>query len=144
MTDAHIPGKWLSVPMFAEMPDHVFGFLARALAQCAEGGTDGFLADRWLGGLHADGMRNSAVYAYLENVGLWDRVQGGYQFRNWDVRPYEGGLGQSSNEYVQSVKRQSRERQRRFRQRQRTAAMTHDKAAADDEDDDDERQAPSQ
>lgn len=117
MTDGRIPGKWVSEPRFAEMPDAIFGFLARAIAWSNEAGTDGHIKNRYLAQLHASGEQRPHTYAYLVQAGLWRRVEDGYQFIDWNKKAHHGGLGQELAENVRSYKERKKANQRKYRER---------------------------
>lgn len=56
----------------------------RGLAFCADSNSDGFITDRQLAAVVGIGLRDAAARARaLVDVGLWERVDGGYQVRAW-------------------------------------------------------------
>ena len=56
----------------------------RALAFCSNSNSDGFIADRQVTAVVGIGMRDAtARAARLVEVGLWERVDGGYLIRSW-------------------------------------------------------------
>lgn len=121
MTDGRIPGKWVSEPRFAEMPDATFGFLARAIAWSNEAGTDGCIKRRYLANLHSTGAQQPQVYAALEAAGLWKPTTDGFQFIGWDLPAHRGGLGQSLAASVQAGKQRNKDKQQRYRDRAKGA-----------------------
>lgn len=125
MTDGRIPGKWVSEPRFAEMPDATFGFLARAIAWSNEAGTDGHIKRRYLANLHSTGEQQPQVYAQLEAAGLWKKTADGYQFIGWDKKAHQGGLGQELAENVRSYKDRKRVNQQRYRDKLASADGGH-------------------
>ena len=129
MTDGRIPGNWITEPRFVEMPDDIFGFLARAIAWSNEAGTDGAVKQRYLAHLHSDGHRHPAVYDQLEQQGLWEKTADGYQFRDWTKPSRQGGMGQSSAETVRSAKKASARRQQKFREKRNYAPTEADVTA---------------
>lgn len=118
MTDGRIPGKWVSEPRFAEMPDATFGFLARAIAWSNEAGTDGHVKRRYLAQLHSTGEQQPAVYEQLAAAGLWKPTNDGYQFIDWNKKSHQGGLGQSLASEVQGQKERKRKNIKDWRDRQ--------------------------
>ena len=119
MTDGRIPGKWVSEPRFAEMPDAIFGFLARAIAWSNEAGTDGHVKRRYLAQLHASGEVRPHAYKLLEDEGIWKATPDGFQFLKWDVPAHRGGLGQSLAADVQAQKARKRKNVADHRERQK-------------------------
>lgn len=56
----------------------------RGLAFCADASSDGFISDRQVTAVVGVGMRDATARARrLVDVGLWQRVDGGYVVRSW-------------------------------------------------------------
>ncbi|MGK0715133.1 hypothetical protein ACR5KS_03560 [Leucobacter sp. W1153] len=124
MTDGRIPGKWVSEPRFAEMPDAIFGFLARAIAWSNEAGTDGHVKRRYLAQLHASGEVRPHAYKLLEDEGIWKATPDGYQFIDWDKKAHHGGLGQELAANVRAYKERKKANQQRYRDKGASRPVT--------------------
>lgn len=115
MTDARIPGAWGSTPWFIELDWETRGVFLSSLAWCAEHGTDGAITDRYILHLTPDVEFPDAACQKLVEIGKWERIEGGYQFKDWAVPWHMDGLGQRTRAQVEESKRAARERQARKR-----------------------------
>lgn len=79
------------------------GLWARAGSLCAQQLTDGFVPDHMIGALGTVAQAKRLV-----QVGLWDRVEGGYRFHEWDER-------QPSKASVEAERAAAQERMRAYR-----------------------------
>lgn len=118
MTDGRIPGMWVTQPRFIEMNVNTWTVFTKAIAWANEHGTDGHVPRRYLAFLHPDGHYPDA-YTELCDMGLWYPAGDGYQFSKWAEKPSVGGLGQSTAEQVEENKKSNRERQQRWREKQK-------------------------
>ncbi|MET8113744.1 hypothetical protein [Streptomyces prasinus] len=93
----------------ALLSDRAFRLHVSAICWCAENLTDGRIADRELPLVaHIRGIKATAKQ--LEDAGLWDRVEGGWEIHDYlDYNP--------SREQVTAERKKNAERQERFRQR---------------------------
>ena len=87
------------------------GLWVRAGSVCASQLTDGFVADHMIASLGT-----TAQAKRLVEVGLWDRVKGGYTFHEWDER-------QPRREDVEAERAAAKERMRLAREKKRKAAQ---------------------
>jgi hypothetical protein len=113
MTDARLKGEWLGKLKFDGMSDTAWRVFTCGLMWCAEQGTDGYIPSRYLKTLHPDGEKPHAVQE-IAQCGLWEISATGVQFIEWEKK-----LGQSTALQVETYKANGRERQRRFRERER-------------------------
>lgn len=116
MTDGRIPGKWMNEPRFIEMDANTWCVFTKAIAWSNEAGTDGFIKWRYLSLLHPDGEQPEAN-AELVELGLWTKMPTGYQLLDWDKPAHQGGLGQSTAEYVRTQQERNRKKQQEYRDR---------------------------
>lgn len=87
------------------------GLWVRAGSICAQQLTDGFVPDHMVSALGT-----TAQAKKLAEVGLWDRVQGGYRFHEWGDR-------QPSKADVEAERAAAKDRMRQARARKRAAAQ---------------------
>jgi hypothetical protein len=113
MTDARLPGRWLTAVLFEDLSDPTWRVLTGALMFCAEQGTDGLLETRHLKRLHPAGEMPTA-YEQLVDAGIWRRVATGYEFVDWS-----GFIGQSTNAEVTTYRENNRRRQEKLRARRK-------------------------
>src|SRR4051812_35973880 len=88
------------------------GLWARAGSLCAQQLTDGFVPDHMVAA-----MGTLAQAKRLVEVGLWDRVEGGYSFHGWAER-------QPSKAHVEAERAAAAERMRAARERKRQATRS--------------------
>ena len=125
MTDARLRGEWLGLMKFDDLSDTAWRVFTGGLMWSAEQGTDGFIPRRYFKALHPAGEIPSAVKE-LEAAEVWTLTEKGAQFIDW-----AGVLGQSTSEQVEAYKANSRERQRRYRERQHQKLIKNvDKSSA--------------
>jgi hypothetical protein len=86
------------------------GLWVRAGSWCSQQLTDGFVPDDMIASLGNSGQAKRLVAA-----GLWERVDGGYRFWQWDER-------QPSREQVEQERNAARERMRRVRTQKRNGS----------------------
>ena len=118
MTDARLRGEWIRSMRFDLLTDKSWRVFSYALMWSAENGTNGFIPERYRKLLHADGY-DSEVDAELAAANLWSKARGmdglkGYQLTDWD-----GVLGQSTSLQVETYKASARNRQRKYREKER-------------------------
>ena len=87
------------------------GLWARAGSLCAQQLTDGFVPDHMIAALGTVAQAKRLV-----QVGLWERVDGGYTFHEWDER-------QPSKADVEAERAAAKERMRLAREKKRKAAQ---------------------
>ena len=113
MTDARLRGEWLNSLRYDDLSDAAWRVFTGALMWSAENGTNGLVPDRYMKMLHPDGTKPEASLELL-NGGFWSKSAAGYQLTDWD-----GQLGQSSAEQVETYKANARNRQRSYREKER-------------------------
>jgi hypothetical protein len=104
---------------FDDLSDTAWRVFTGALMWCNRHGTDGALPTRYLKTLHPDGVQ-PAANEELEHHQLWSRTETGYKLAEWG-----GKLGQSTADEVEAYKASNRERQRKFRDRERAKKAAH-------------------
>lgn len=90
------------------------GLWARAGSLCAQQLTDGFIPDHMIAA-----MGTTAQAKKLVQVGLWDRVRGGYRFHGWAER-------QPSKADVEAERAAAKERMREYRAKKKGVAPKAD------------------
>ncbi|GEC74004.1 hypothetical protein [Microbacterium maritypicum] len=83
MTDARLPGRWLTDPDFDALTDRLWRVHSSALMWSAEQGTDGMIPRRTLRLLHPEGAHPADADALVER-GLWEAEGEGYRVSEWD------------------------------------------------------------
>ena len=122
MTDARLPGYWLTEMRFTDLTDKQWRVFTGLLMWSVEQGTDGHVPTRYVGTVHLDGVDDEDLDALVECKVL-ERVSTGVQLLDWaDPR----GLRQSTAEQVAKYRQGGRERQAAFRARQKTRDVTRD------------------
>jgi hypothetical protein len=114
MPDTRLPERWLLDVALVELSPSAWQFFTTALMYCNAQGTDGFVREgafRFLPRAPSD-QDLAAVVA----TGRLERVEGGYQFRDWT-----GELGQSSAAAIEIKREQNRTRQQTYRDRHKRA-----------------------
>lgn len=119
MVDARLPAEWLGSIRIDNLSDRAFRILAGALMWCNGQGTDGSIPARYTKYLHPDGD-DPAAFAEIERAGIWTRTDDGYVMDSWST-----GLRQSTAAQVAEYREGSRQRQKRYRDRQRKAAASY-------------------
>jgi hypothetical protein len=115
MTDARLPGRWLTDMRFDQLSDRAHRTFTNSLMFSAEQGTDGALAATSLRFLHPLGV-DAETRAELLGCGLWlEAPNGGVQVAKWEET-------QSTAASVAERRRQKREYQTRYRERQKGAS----------------------
>ena len=107
--------------------DRAFRTLAGALMWCNGQGTDGLIPARYTRYLHPDGDHQVA-FDELESAGLWERVTDGYRLIGWSEE-----LHQSTAADLLRYRESSRERQRAYRERKRSALTDPSSTLVDDQ-----------
>ena len=94
------------------------GLWVRTGTWCAMHLTDGFISDEIMRMIVPVSAKQADRFAAeLEEMGLWTRVDGGWQFHQWEQH-------QPSREKVEAEREASRERQERSRHKRRLATVT--------------------
>lgn len=125
MTDARLPGRWLTDPVHDNLSDGAYRVLHNALMFCAEQGTDGMIQRAQLRFVYP-GTVDPAWLDELERAGLWQTTPGGYALAGWST-----SLGQSTAAEVEAYRAKNRDRQRRHRAK--AAGTTTDRKRNEDE-----------
>lgn len=113
MTDARLPGKWVTDPRMDELSDRAWRTFTGALMWSNEAGTDGLVPQKSLRFLHPLGVDSDTLIELVE-AGLMEPADGGaVRVCDWV------GVGQELAEVVEERKAQARERQRKFREDQK-------------------------
>lgn len=107
MTDARLPGRWLTDPDFDALSDRLWRVHSSALMWSAEQGTDGLIPRRTLRLLHPEGARAADADSLVER-GVWETEGDGYRVSEWDRT-------QSLAADVERKRELDRERKRRQR-----------------------------
>ncbi len=82
MTDARLPGRWLTDPHLEELSDRLWRVHTGALMWSAEQGTDGLIPRRTLRLLHPEIATLEDAHALVE-AGLWDVAGDEFQVLDW-------------------------------------------------------------
>jgi hypothetical protein len=114
MTDARLRGEWLNALGFDDLSDTAWRVFTCAIMWAAENGTNGLIPTRYLKMLHPDGEKEQANVEIV-SADLWSRTENGYQLTDWD-----GALGQSTAQQVETYKANARKRARDYRERERS------------------------
>lgn len=117
LTDARLPGEWLNTPQFDDLSDVAWRVFTSSLMWSAENGTDGHIPIRYLKFLHPEGEQPDA-HRHLVAAGLWTQESAGYFMPNWST-----SLHQSTAAEVEAYKTSARQRQQKWRDRQRERLM---------------------
>lgn len=107
MTDARLPGRWLTDPDFDALSDRLWRVHSSALMWSAEQGTDGLIPRRTLRLLHPEGAHPADADALVERA-LWEAEGDDYRVSEWDRT-------QSLAADVERKRELDRERKRRQR-----------------------------
>lgn len=83
MTDARLPGRWLTDPAFDALSDRLWRVHSSALMWSAEQGTDGLIPRRTLRLLHPEGADAADADALVEGR-LWHAEGSDYRVSEWD------------------------------------------------------------
>ena len=113
MVDARLSSEWLGTLRFDALSDAAWRVFSGALMWCNGSGTDGVIPNRYVPRLHPDGEQPEA-FAELEKAGLWERTEDGYVMDEWD-----GALGQSTSAQVETYRANARQRQAKYREKER-------------------------
>lgn len=100
------------------------GLWARAGSLCAQQLTDGFIPDHMI-----VAMGTPAQAKKLVQVGLWDRVRGGYKFHGWDER-------QPSKASVEAERAAAQERMKAYRAKKKGVTQEASPQVSDSRSDD--------
>lgn len=118
MTDARLPGRWMTDMRFFRLSDHAWRVWTYALMFGAEQGTDGRIDRDAFQFLHRGGV-TAGVIDELVNAGLVEVASdGGLLVLDWAA-----SAGQSLAERVQQQRQANKERQARSRARRRERDM---------------------
>lgn len=107
MTDARLPGRWLTDPNLEALSDRLWRVHTGALMWSAEQGTDGLIPRRTLRLLHPDAA-TSADASTLVSAGLWAVEGDAFRVLDWEN-------SQSLDADVKRRRELDRERKRRQR-----------------------------
>ena len=118
MTDARLRGEWLNSMKFDNLSDPAWRVFTSALMWSAENGTDGFIPGRYHKRLHPDGINNGAEAELIE-AKLWVKARGENEVKGYQLIDWDGALGQSTAVQVETYKANGRDRQRKFREKER-------------------------
>lgn len=117
MTDAHLPGRWLSDPRSDRLSDQAFRTFSNALTYAAEQGTDGFLERRALRWVCPEGDLAASQISELVAEGfLLEEGDGAHRVAEWERT-------QSSHAQVEAAREQSRVRKQRSREKAEAAKV---------------------
>lgn len=122
MTDARLPGYWLTELRFTDMDDRTWRIFTGALMWCAEQGTDGAIEERHFRFLYADGLTKDDIDALMA-AELVDRTETGIQLRGWSD---DRGLRQSLDATVRGYRDRKRRNQADYRERLRSRSESGD------------------
>lgn len=122
MTDARLPGRWLTDPHLEALSDRLWRVHTGALMWSAEQGTDGLIPRRTLRLLHPEIATPDDAHALVE-ADLWDAAGDEFQVLDWA----------RSQTLAADIERQ-RERNRQ-KQRAHRARLNADRSSADVTDD---------
>ena len=118
MTDARLPGRWLTDPRMDSLSDRAWRIWTNALMFSAEQGTDGLVIRRSFRYLHEHGVE-ARVLDELLDAGLVEITDdAALQVVDW-----AGSAGQSPDARVQQQRLANRERQARSRARRKDKDM---------------------
>ncbi|WP_157078833.1 hypothetical protein [Herbiconiux solani] len=113
MTDARLPGRWLTDPRMDGLSDRAWRTFTGSLMWSNEAGTDGKIPPRAMRFLHPEGV-DSATTAELIKAGLWAPDEGTVFVPNWEL------MGQELAEVVNARRAGNRTRKRNERERRKT------------------------
>lgn len=123
MTDARLPGYWLTELRFADMSDRHWRIFTNALMWSAEQGTDGHIPPKYLRRLHDEEVTDDDV-SELEVAGVFVRAEdGGIDMPGWSD---EKALRQSTAASVAQYRSRKKENQAAYRQRLRERSESGD------------------
>ncbi|MEW1708008.1 hypothetical protein AB0230_12320 [Microbacterium sp. NPDC089190] len=122
MTDARLPGYWLTEMRFNDLTDKQWRVFTGLLMWSVEQGTDGHVPTRYVGTVHLDGVDDADLEA-LVDCGVLERVATGVQMLRWDD---PNGLRQSLAATVEAYRTRKRENQRASRAARRTQVVAGD------------------
>lgn len=111
MTDARLPGRWLTDPDLEALTDRTWRIHTCALMWSAEQGTDGKIPSRTLRLLHPDGATRDDADA-LVLAGLWAADGEEFQILHWERT-------QTLAAAVEQTRERNRRNQARWRERER-------------------------
>lgn len=119
MTDARLPGRWLTSPVMESLSDAAWRVYTAALMHSAEQETDGLILKGSLRLLHPDGTHTKAN-AELVAKGLWKPEGTGFRVCDWSDT-------QSTSTQLKTARENARERKQRQREKARvTRDVTRD------------------
>jgi len=113
MTDARLPGPWLSRLAWMRLSDRAVRTLAQSLMWSNEAGTDGDLPADCHHFLYPAGVDDATAEELIAH-GWWVRAGTGYRIPDWT-----GTAGQESAKQVSTRRANNRRRQREHRDRTR-------------------------
>ncbi|MFI8593868.1 hypothetical protein ACIGCK_05490 [Microbacterium sp. NPDC078428] len=122
MTDARLPGYWLTELRFMDMTDRVWRIFTNSLMWSAEQGTDGHVSSRHYRFLHAEGVTDADIEA-LVSAELAELTDDGFQLRGWSD---ERGLRQSPAATVAAYRERKRRNQAVYRGRRKSEQESGD------------------
>lgn len=121
MTDARVPGSWLTRLQWTRLSDRAFRTFVCSLQWSNEAGSDGDLPPDCFHYLYPAGV-DKATADELVKAGWWERADNGYRVPDWT-----GTAGQESAEAVANRRANNRKRQRDYRERNKeSAGLTDD------------------
>lgn len=100
MTNANLPGRWITAPVFDDLTDKAWRVFTYSLMHGAEQGTDGRISARALRLLHPEGV-DAGVVQELVTAGLWEVSGTGWMVVDWTKT-------QSTAEQVEHYRARSR------------------------------------
>ena len=110
MTDARLPGRWLTDPRMDRLSDPAWRGFTRALMYAAEHGTDGRIDSAAMRYVCPESITRDVLAGELRDVGLILTDAEGWQLLNWST-----DLGQSTAAEVATRRANNRERQAKHR-----------------------------
>lgn len=121
MTDARLPGRWLTDPTMDALSDRAWRTFTGGLMWSNEAGTDGLIPARALRFLHPRGV-DGATASELVNAGLWEQGDDSFTVPHWKKR------GQELASVVEQRREDNRLRQAAWRDKEKAKrkAVTRD------------------
>lgn len=111
MTDARLPGRWLTDPDLEALSDRSWRIHTGALMWSAEQGTDGRIFRRTMRLLHPEGASAEDAQPLID-AGLWEVEGEDFQILNWERT-------QTLAAAVEQTRERNRRNQARWRERER-------------------------
>lgn len=117
MTDARLPGRWLTDPVMDGLSDRAWRTFTGALMWSNEAGTDGHVPARALRFLHPLGV-DQATASEMVAAGLWTQGEASFTVCDWKKR------GQELSSVVEQKREDNRLRQAAWREKERGRKKT--------------------